>query len=177
MSIFRNIVANSMQDARAADTVEIATTPDLANQQGVTFTVNQASLEDGERMVTISLADGRELAAWLIEHCVTGEPFVPDVSDQVRERLANSPRAEYRGGGGGGGAFGGQGGAGGSSYVVGAGGVAHGGNGGQGGVFVSAGGAGGGVSSDPFPKMCNSADPHESHRWGAEGQFKCAGAS
>lgn len=72
MSIFRGITAGGMDEP--ADTVHMETTPQIKQEQGVLITVRQAGLEDSDRAVVISLADGRELAGWLIEHCVTGEP-------------------------------------------------------------------------------------------------------
>lgn len=74
MSIFRNITANSMLEGHASHTVTMENTPDLADRQGIVISVNTLA-GDVDRSVTVSLADARELAGWLIEHAVTGEPF------------------------------------------------------------------------------------------------------
>lgn len=85
----------------------------------------------GGRPVHVRMRDGRELAAWLIEHCidVPDEESEPTVADQVRERAANAVVATAGpmvgggggvayGGAGGMSAYGGQGGAGGSATIV-----------------------------------------------------------
>lgn len=89
MSTFRRIVANGMVAGHTADELEIETTPTIATP-GITFTVYQTDPEGdpiGGSTITISLADGREVAGWLIEHCVTGEPFASgaDADGATRE--------------------------------------------------------------------------------------------
>lgn len=93
MSIFRGITANSMIAGRHGDLVHLETTPEVADKQGIM--IDLTSIVDGAAIV-ISLADGRELAGWLIEHCV--DPDGPwGHSDECRmvpgDCIPSCPRA------------------------------------------------------------------------------------